>query len=134
MSDPFDVDYLLFAPLYDDDTLASDAMLTTADGAQYSLLPDGTTLRVIDQTAGTAVQEAARGGRIAVETIRPTARLRQTDLALLGLALTDLENGELTIQHDGRRNVTWSIKAYQVKPTPTGPGEVELILSDRDED
>ena len=126
-----DFDDVLLFPIYDGD-IASDATLTLASGASYSTLPDGTTLRVIDHTAGLAVTQPARGATLTIETIRPVAFMRQASLTALGLAITDLEGGQLTIHHDGVPDVTWGIKAYQVKPTPSGPGQIEIILIDRE--
>jgi len=129
MTIDFDAD--LLRPIYESG-LETDATLILADsaGGQYAL-------HVIDHTAGVAVQEAARGGRIAIETIRPVARIRQRQLTDpepdgRGLALTDLEGALLTIEHDDAPAITWKIKAYQVKPSPSGPGEVALILIDQD--
>jgi hypothetical protein len=127
-----DFDEMLLAPIYDGE-LASDATLTTADGTDFDTLPDGTTFRVIDHTAGAAFQQAARGVTLTIETIKPVAFMRQSSLTALGLAITDLEGGQLTIKHDSGA-ITWAIKSYQVKPTPSGPGEIEIILIDRDED
>jgi hypothetical protein len=126
----FDFDDVLFAPIYEGD-LGSDAMLTLANGVHFSNLPDGSALRVLDKTAGAAVQQAARGVTLTIETIRPVAMMRQSTLAQLGLAITDLEGGQLTIFHDNTPAVTWRIKSYQVKPTPSGPGEIEIILIDQ---
>ena len=126
-----DFDDVLLSPIYDGD-IASDATLTLASGVSYSTLPDATTLRVIDHTAGLAVRQPARGATLTIETIRPVAFMRQASLTALGLAITDLEGGQLTIHHDGVPDVTWGIKAYQVKPTPSGPGEIEIILIDRE--
>src|ERR1700747_1286590 len=100
-----DFDDVLLFPIYDGD-IASDATLTLASGASYSTLPDGTTLRVIDHTAGLAVTHPARGATLTVETIRPVAFMRPASLAAFGLAITDLEGGQLTIHHDGVPGVT----------------------------
>jgi hypothetical protein len=102
-----------------------------ANGAHFSNLPDGSALRVLDKTAGATVQQPARGVTLTIETIRPVAMMRQSSLAQLGLAITDLEGGQLTIFHDNAPAVTWRIKSYQVKPTPSGPGEIEIILIDQ---
>jgi hypothetical protein len=95
-----DFDDVLLCPIYDGD-VASDATLLLASGASYSALRDGTALRVIDDTAGLAVTQPARGATLTIETIRPVAFMRQASLTALGLAITDLEGGQLTIHHDG---------------------------------
>jgi hypothetical protein len=126
-----DFDEFLLFGLYDSD-VATDGVLITGDsaGAEYAL-------RVMDKTAGSTVQEAAGiSGRITIETIRPVARIRQRELTDAepdgrGLAVTDLEGALLTITHEDAPAVTWKIKSYQIKPTPSGPGEIELILIDR---
>jgi hypothetical protein len=128
-----DFDDALLAPHYEGDQ-ACDATLILKGGARYPTLPDGSALRVIDCTAGQAVQQAARGGSLTIETIRPVAYMRESSLRALGLVVADIEGGELTIDHTdtGGDAVTWGIKSYQVKPTPSGPGEIEIILIDRE--
>ncbi len=120
MTFSFDAD--LLAPLYDSD-LAIQATLIVHDSAGGSY-----PVTIIDHTAGLAVTEPARPGRITVETIRPVAYLRHSALLALGLALGDLEGAELTINYADLPPVTWSIKSYQVEPTPTGAGQIQLIL------
>lgn len=89
-------------------------------------------ISVIDHTSGLAVSEPAGNNRIVVETIKPVATMRQTELACRGLIVTDLANAQLTIMHDDVPPVTWGIKSYLIKPTPSGAGEIELILIDLD--
>jgi hypothetical protein len=128
-----DFDQEHYVPIYESD-VATDGVLILPDSAasEYAL-------RVIDKTAGVVVNEAAgAGGRIAVETIRPVARIRHRELTDAepdgrGLAVTDLEGAQLTITHDDQPAVTWGIRSYQVKPSPSGPGEIELILTDRED-
>jgi hypothetical protein len=116
-----DFDDILLGPIYASG-LATPATLTPqgSPGGNYSI-------RVIDCTAGAGVEDTVRGGHITVETIRPTARMQQSELNAISLILADLEGAELKI-----RDVTWRIKAYQVKPMTPGAGEIELILLDRD--
>ena len=115
-----DFDAAVLAPIYQ--TLGVSATLTTQSpaGGNYAVT-------VIDNTAGGAVDETVRAGHIAIESIRPVAVMRQAELAALGLILMDLEGADLKI-----RDVTWRIKAYQVKPSPSGDGEIKLILLDED--
>lgn len=121
-----DFDRDLFDPIYATD-VAVDAVLTTSgDGAPAGAFP----VRVIDHTAGLAVAEGARSGRITLETVKPVARMRHAALLELGLALPDLSGATLTISHDGMPPVLWNVKSYQVKPSPSGLGEIDLILVD----
>jgi hypothetical protein len=132
-----DYDDLLLSPIYDDDDgPACNGVLILGDsaGTSYAALPDGSPLRLIDHTSGLAVQQPARGSTLTIETIKPVAYMRRSSLAALGLALTDLEGASLTIVHSdtGGVDVTWGIRSYQDKPTPSGPGEIEIILTDRE--
>jgi len=76
-------------------------------------------VRATDETKGTVIP----GGPGQVETIRPTCRVRMSELA--GIDVGDLPDGSLTMNGQ-----SWIIKATQMRPSPEGElaGEVMLIL------
>lgn len=75
---------------------------------------------VIDKTAGVVFSEGPD-----VQTVRPAADLRMSDLTAAGLTRADLDDG--MIEFNG---AAWTIKATLPKPTPNGEsdGELRLIL------
>ena len=89
-----DFDALLLGPAYS--VFGEPAMLTIGS-VTYEI-------DVIDGTRGVAVEE---GGAIAVETIRPVADVRRSQLAGLGIAIADLIDAELTLN-----GATWRIKSF----------------------
>ncbi len=109
-----DYDDLLLTPIYS--TLATDAVVTLpgSDGEEISL-------RAIEKTAGDA---AALGG-YSLQTVRPMAVVRATELSVAGVDPADLDGGEIEIN-----GATWRIKSHRMKPGIAGEtaGEVELLL------
>ena len=97
--------------------IAVDARLIAASGSTVAL-------RACDKTAGASLPTQSL---IEMQTIRPLARVRQSELTDNGI--TDYPNqlyqGQLQI--NGR---TWRIKSYEVMASPDGPGEVALFLMD----
>ena len=101
-----DFDALLTGPAYR--VFGEPAMLTIGS-VTYEI-------EVIDGTRGVAVEE---GGPIAVETIRPVADVRRSQLAQKGIAIADLIDAELVLAGQ-----TWRIKA----PLEPHREDVRLIL------
>ncbi len=103
---------LLFGPLYASD-MCVDGVLASAGGQTVSL-------RVRDFTSGVAIPDRSQ-----VETVRPVARVRATDLSDNGVTVADLTDGNVTFS-----GATWRIKATRMVPSPAGEadGEVMLIL------
>lgn len=60
-------------------------------------------MNVIDGTRGVAVEE---GGPMAVQTIRPVVDVRRTQLSQRGIALSQLNDAEITLAGE-----TWRVKA-----------------------
>ena len=105
-----DLQSLLYAPLYG--TWGVPATLTIDDTAYP--------VTVIDQTVGLPLAGIAE-----LETVRPVAAVMVSQLAGLGIALTELD-GE-TVTFNGN---TWTINAWRLKPSANGEsdGEVYLVL------
>ena len=105
---------VLYAPIYA--ALAVPAELLPAGAA------DPITVRVIDKTAGTDV-----GDSIDIQTIRPAADIRASEVLAAGFTPGDLDGGTLTI--DGR---AWRIDSHFPRPGPAGEtgGEIRMILLD----
>jgi hypothetical protein len=95
-----------------DSFIATDAILASSSGKILNV-------RVTDETKGAVIP----GSPGQVETIRPTCRVRSSEIA--GIDMGDLPDG--TIAFNGQ---TWIIKATQMRPSPEGElaGEVMLIL------
>jgi len=81
-----------------------------------------TDVTAIDKTAGVVVGES-----VDVQTIRPGAMLRMSELASNGIAADELDDGTIELN-----DKTWLIKAHLLRPSPTGEatGEVLLILQE----
>lgn len=95
-----------------------------AFGVVASLQPYGGEASAItaqDRTKGVELTDNA----LEIVTVRPVASVRRADLDQLGIALSDLDRGSITL--NGR---TWGISAHQERPTPFGfsDGTVWLIL------
>lgn len=94
--------------------------------ATITLADSGETVSVtaIDKTGGITVQD--RPGGVAVDTLRPAAAIRVSDL---GSATTaDLNGSEITFNGG-----TWRIDSHIPRPAPTGEtgGEVYLVLIEK---
>lgn len=102
----------LLDPLYEDNYIATDAVLTTASGTEVAL-------RAIDKTKGVTV-----GGDVSLQTIVPIAQIRVAELppALdLGAEIQDA-----TIALNGR---TWKVTNFKSLPVPDAdPTQGELVL------
>ena len=95
-----------------DSFIATDAVLASSSGKTINV-------RITDETKGMVIP----GGPGQVETIRPTCRVRASEIA--GIDVGDLPDG--TVSFNGQ---TWIIKATQMRPSPEGElaGEVMMIL------
>ncbi len=100
-----DFDALVLEPAYS--TFGQPAVLTVGQ-VQYGLV-------VIDNTRGVTVDE---GDSIGVQTIRPVADVRRSEVVRLGIAFDDLADREIAF--DG---TTWRIKSFL-----ENGGELRLIL------
>lgn len=106
----------LLDPIYDSDH-AVDATLIRTSGERHEI-------RAIDLTEG----RSTPGFQLVdMQTQRPSATVRHKEITDLGV--TDLKEffykGELII--NGKR---WRIKSFQPLPSPAGPGELLMLLSD----
>lgn len=109
-----------------------DATLNTATqavlGSDAVLMPDespgGYALSAIDKTAGIVVGDA---GDVGVQTVKPAAVIRASDLAALGVTPAELDSAMLAL--NGK---TWRIEAHRMQPGPGGEasGEILLLLSE----
>lgn len=78
-------------------------------------------LTVCDVTAGMAVAD-----KTLVETVKPAATVRATELAAAGLTRADLGKGRITFN-----GATWRIESAHVLagPNGVGSGEYQLVLA-----
>lgn len=105
---------LLYDPIYA--VLGVPALLTPSTDA--SEIP----LTVIDKTEGVAIDE---GNGISISTIKPAAMVRMSEITAKGMTRDDLKKGSICFNgHD------WTIVATQPKPSPSGSGELYLILQE----
>jgi len=107
-----DFDALLLRPAYR--VFAEPAQLTIGSTVHQ--------IDVIDGTRGIAVEE---GGPIAVETVRPVADVRRSQLTQKGIVVADLIDAEIVLAGQ-----TWHIKT----PVELSRDEVRLILMAEDAD
>jgi hypothetical protein len=103
---------LLYDPIYA--VLGVPALLTPATDA--SEIP----LTVIDKTEGVVIDE---GNSISISTIKPAAVVRMSEISAKGMVRADLKQGIIRFNSGN-----WTIVAIQPKPSPSGPGELYLIL------
>ena len=99
-----------YDPIYA--TLGVPATLTSAGGQSGDLT-------AIDKTIGIPIPD----GRTQIETVRPVARVRARELIDAGVDVSDLPEGEITLNGQ-----TWRIKSYRPMPSPTGEREGEIML------
>lgn len=97
--------------------------LYTALGVEAELTPIGTgipvdTIFVIDKTAGVET-----GDGVTVSSVKPAAAVRYYQLTARGVSRDQL-NGS-TISFNGG---TWIIRSTQLRPSPDGEAEGELLL------
>lgn len=109
-----------------DDTLfaATQAVL----GSQAILAPDespgGVAISAIDKTSGVQVASARD---VEVQSVKPAAVIRASELAAAGWAVADLDGTTLAL--NGK---TWTIEAHRMQPGPDGEaaGEILLLLTE----
>lgn len=108
-----DYQAVLYDPIYN--SLGVLATLTSSGGVTA-------TVRVLDKTAGVAIDDPVK-----IETIVPAAKVRVVELTENDIALTDLPQGQITFNGS-----TWRIKSYKPMPSPNGEsdGQALLILLD----
>lgn len=101
-----------YDPIYN--TLGVPATLASAGGQSASVT-------AIDKTSGVSIPDS----RTQIETVRPVARVRARELQSVGIIVSDLPEGQITLNGQ-----TWRIKSYRPRPSPGGEndGEVDLIL------
>jgi hypothetical protein len=97
-----------------DSFIATDAMLVSSSGKTIKV-------RATDETKGTVIP----GAPGQVETVRPTCRVRLSELDVAGIDVGDLPDGSISFN-----NQSWIIKATQMRPSPEGElaGEIMMIL------
>ena len=118
---PLDWQALLYDPIY------------AVHGIPATLVPStglttGVDLTVLDKTAGAAVA----GQGFAVESVHPAAMARMVELTANGLGRPDLDMSLLTLTPPAPLPATtWRIRSHEMKPSPNGEndGEVMLILT-----
>jgi hypothetical protein len=99
----------MYQPVYA--ALGVNAILVSAGGATVSL-------SVIDGTSGIVLTD-----KVGVETVRPIAYVRNTELASNGISSSDLPDSELTLNGS-----TWRVKASRPRPSPNGESDGETML------
>ena len=92
--------------------------------AEITLLgsTDPVTLRLVDKTSGVEIQESGE----AVQTVRPVAYVRATELIEKGIDPDDLDGATLDMN-----SKSWRVESVQTKPVPWGgaaSGEYQMIL------
>ncbi len=109
-----DFDSIRLNAIYE--VIAVTALLVTRAGQEK-------TLNVIDKTTGVAVAL----GDTSVQTIKPAAAVRMTELAEKNLGLADVDDGQ--IEFNGTK---WRINNYMLRPGLGGEskGEAFLLLVD----
>lgn len=82
----------------------------------------GLSVTAIDKTEGLTLTD-----QNGLQTIRPAACVRMSELTAAGIAHADLETGSLALPAK-----TWRIHSHMLRPTPDGElkGEVILFLMD----
>ena len=110
---------ILYAPIYQ--------MLGVPATLRPSASPGSATVTVIDKTHCVELFDTASPSDVLVQSVRPVAAVRATELASNGITVNDLAGG--TITFNGK---TWTIKLHMPVPSPTGEGtgEIYLVLSD----
>lgn len=105
----------LLDPIYNS-PIAVNAVLVLVDG------DPPVTLRVLDITAGASV-----GREVQMDTIRPAADVRATELASHGLSPEGLLDSTLTLS-----SKDWTVKSFIPLPSPDGEasGEYRLLLEE----
>jgi hypothetical protein len=94
-------------------TVGVPAELTSAGGVAAAVT-------VVDGTSGVVFTD-----KLGVETVRPVAYIRTSELARNSIEQADLTDGFLDFN-----GANWRIKATRPRPGPTGSGETMLILLD----
>ncbi len=93
--------------------LGGKVTLTPVDGFPH-------TISAIDRSAGVAVGDP---NGVELDTIKPAAVIRATDLAGAGLVTLDLDGAALTM--NGK---TWRVESWRALPGPAGEGTGEIML------
>ena len=111
---PFNFSAVLLAPIYA--SLGTTTTYLLSDMSEIELV-------TIDKTTGIEVAE----GTLDVQTIKPAATVRATDLVEIGITAADLQDAVLEL--GGRE---WEVSSYLFKPSPNGEndGEVWLLLQE----
>lgn len=111
----------LLDPLYEDEFMATDAVIVTVPGRRVGV-------RAIDKTAGIAVPTA---NGFDLQTLSPAATIRMSELLENGIDLehvkSDVNRGQIELSEK-----RWRIGSIRFEPTAGGPvstGEVYLMLS-----
>ncbi len=76
-------------------------------------------IRAVDKTTGISIPDA----RTQIDTVRPVALVRARELETLGILVSDLPEGTLTIN-----GATWRIKSYRPASSPEGEADGEIML------
>lgn len=100
----------LLDPIYD--VIGVSARITTA-----STVKDVT---VLDKTAGVAL---AAADNIEIQSIKPAAIVRMSELSANGLSREALDGAQLALNGS-----SWTIKSTQPRPSPDGEAKGELYL------
>lgn len=111
-----DFDAQLLDPIYERIGIAAEFL--SRDGDRFSFV-------VLDKTEGVEVAQ----GPVALQTLRPAACVRVTELIQLKLDRGQLKNGRLTFN-----GASWNVEATRPKPKPGAKGEVYLFLQERDDE
>jgi hypothetical protein len=111
-----DFDAQLLDPIYERIGIAAEFL--SREGYRFSFT-------VLDKTAGVEIA----GGAVALQTLRPAACVRVTELIEKKLDRSQLKNGRLTFNGG-----SWNVEATRPKPKPGARGEVYLLLQERSDD
>ena len=127
MSAPVDHAKYLYAPIYK--VYGIIAAAVTDDGVTYSLtiIPkvSGVLIGFSGHSRGYSID--SKSSELAVNTMKPAAAARMTELTSLGIAPSDLTDG--TLSFGGK---SWDITGYAFKPGLAGEaaGEVYFLLQE----
>lgn len=96
--------------------LSVEASLVVAEGEPPVLL------RVIDSSKGVDISTLSG---VEVQTMRPGAWVRVSEIAERGLYRDHLRGGRITFNDN-----EWTIHSHFLNPSPAGGGEILLVLKD----
>ncbi|MBR1150082.1 hypothetical protein [Bradyrhizobium sp. JYMT SZCCT0428] len=115
MSAP-DFDAEMLDPIYDG--IGVPAEFLSREGARADLT-------VIDKTSGVEIPE----GPVALQSSRPAACVRVSELVAKNLDRGKMKNGRLTFN-----SASWNVESTRPKPVPGGKGELYLFLQERNDE